>query len=649
MLKPNKVDTFMSWAHRGDLRRLQSSDIKDMNVKDSEGRTALMWAALSDRVKVVQHLIKHKADPDLVSKDNQTALTVAAGNGYLDLFTSLSGSADHDSALCLAAGMGHLKFVATLLKFGKASDLNGAIQAAASDDHLHVVKFLIKDHQKNSDILHTALHTAVINGKLKVVKYLIPLLTDPLNTIVCDCHFSLLHLAAENGELAMVQYLVEDLHFDMELKADAGNTALHIAVTSKHADVILYLHKAGANLEAKKINGCTALHSACVTGNMEMLQVLESCGANVKAQDNEGCTPLHGAAFGGFLPIVSRLVENLGADVMARSLDGSTPIHAAVANNSVDVIVYLQHKADLQATDDNGSTPIFTAVREGKWESLTCLLEKCGVDLHGVDREGWTLLHVAASKGRLDMVQYLLAMGISPNVKDNLGFTALYYSAFHNQAMCAALLQSRTTVQEFGGLTPVQIAAANGHVPVLEVLVTADNIDLQTEHGFTALMAAAMNGRRDAVRFLAIHGAQLELGSATGFTALHLASENGHWPVVKVLLRECEVSVEPLTVQKCTPLMCATQNKHIKIAKKLVKRFGADPKRDSECGTAAMMARHAAQSDESMLPFAEWLDRECEYCGKWGHYRCDGCEQVYYCDKECQKMDWRDHKPDCKK
>jgi ankyrin repeat protein len=590
-------------------------------------------------VAVTDYLLKHKADPNLVSKDNQTALTVAAGNGYLGLFHALSMSTDHDAPLCIAAGMGHIKFVAALLKFGKATDLNGAIQAAASDDHLHVVKLLLRD--ANHHLTHTALHTAVINGKLKVAKYLIPRVADPLTTIVCDCHFGLLHLAAENGELPMVKYLVEDLHFDLELKADAGNTALHIAVTSKQADIVLYLHKAGANLEAQKTNGCTAMHSACVTGNMDMVRVLASCGANLKAQDNEGCTPLHGAAFGGFLPIVIFLVHDLKADVTARSFDGSSPMHAAVANNCVDVIRFLYAKVDLSAVDSHGSTAIFTSVREGKWDSLKCLLEVCGSDLHATDHAGWTLLHLAACKGRLDMVQYLVDRGISPNAKDQLGFTPLYYSAFHNQPACADFLQLRTSADEFGGLTPVQIAAANGHVPVLEVLVTAANIDLQTEHGFTAVMAAAMNGRRDAVRFLAIQGCNLELSTETGFTALHLACENGHFKVVKTLVRECGVAVEPLTIQQCTPLMCATQNKHVQVCKWLVARCGADPQRDSDCGSAALMAHQAAKKDADLLAFAHWLDRECAYCGKWAHYRC--CD-VYYCDKKCQKADRKVHK-----
>lgn len=29
--------------------------------------------------------------------------------------------------------------------------------------------------------------------------------------------------------------------------------------------------------------------------------------------------------------------------------------------------------------------------------------------------------------------------------------------------------------------------------------------------------------------------------------------------------------------------------------------------------------------------------------------KCSGCEKVYYCNAECQKKDWSNHKKECKK
>jgi serine/threonine-protein phosphatase 6 regulatory ankyrin repeat subunit B len=380
---------------------------------------------------------------------------------------------------------------------------------------------------------------------------------------------------------------------------------------------------------------------------MDMVLVLESAQADVEARDNQGCSPLHGAAFGGFLEITVHLIERMGANPMAVAWDGSTALHAATATGRLDVIRYLSGKVDVNAANQDGSPPTFTAVREGHFDALRCLLEDCQADPQATDCEGWTLLHVAASKGKLEMVEYLLQRGLSPDAKDSAGFTALYYAAFHNQPHCAQHLQGLTAATEFGGLTPVQIAAANGHVPVLKVLATCDNMDLQTEHGFTAVMAASMNGKVEAVKFLASRGARLDLSTNSAFTALHLASENGHLAVVKFLVRKCKVRVDPLTMQQCTPLMCATQSKHVAVIKWLVRHAGAKPRTGSQCGSALDMAIKAAQTEPVMERVVQWLERECGQCQEWGRKRCDGCHRVYYCNKECQKLHWKQHAKFC--
>ena len=39
----------------------------------------------------------------------------------------------------------------------------------------------------------------------------------------------------------------------------------------------------------------------------------------------------------------------------------------------------------------------------------------------------------------------------------------------------------------------------------------------------------------------------------------------------------------------------------------------------------------------------------CTLCQKSASSRCSGCNLSYYCSKECQKSDWKDHKPECKR
>jgi len=41
-------------------------------------------------------------------------------------------------------------------------------------------------------------------------------------------------------------------------------------------------------------------------------------------------------------------------------------------------------------------------------------------------------------------------------------------------------------------------------------------------------------------------------------------------------------------------------------------------------------------------------DVGCVICGKAGAAKCSGCQTVSYCGKECQRIDWKRHKPACR-
>ena len=38
----------------------------------------------------------------------------------------------------------------------------------------------------------------------------------------------------------------------------------------------------------------------------------------------------------------------------------------------------------------------------------------------------------------------------------------------------------------------------------------------------------------------------------------------------------------------------------------------------------------------------------CPACGKIATTKCTGCKLVYYCNRNCQKKDWKLHKSSCK-
>jgi len=46
--------------------------------------------------------------------------------------------------------------------------------------------------------------------------------------------------------------------------------------------------------------------------------------------------------------------------------------------------------------------------------------------------------------------------------------------------------------------------------------------------------------------------------------------------------------------------------------------------------------------------FEEFMDDpKCGVCGELATQRCSKCKQVWYCSRDCQLREWKDHKPIC--
>lgn len=57
----------------------------DMNVKNEEGNTVLMWAVDIEQKDEVELLLTNSADVNLRDKDGNTAFILAANNGHKDI------------------------------------------------------------------------------------------------------------------------------------------------------------------------------------------------------------------------------------------------------------------------------------------------------------------------------------------------------------------------------------------------------------------------------------------------------------------------------------------------------------------------------------------------------------------------------------
>lgn len=182
-------------------------------------------------------------------------------------------------------------------------------------------------------------------------------------------------LAANSHNAHIVRYLLTEYSsvIDVNCKGDVGQHVVGIyrspAITHKlHID----------------FGGVTALWAACRRGNREIAQLLLRAGADVNAVTTEvtiNSTPMEISAFNGHTELME-LLYSYGADVNMRDGQECSPLMAAsIANHTNAVIFLLEH----------------------------------GADVNQKNTKGYTVFHVAAANGSLNVIRVLLRKGFSPS------------------------------------------------------------------------------------------------------------------------------------------------------------------------------------------------------------------------------------------
>jgi ankyrin repeat protein len=134
-----------------------------------------------------------------------------------------------------------------------------------------------------------------------------------------------LHLAARTGKVSCCSTLVEG-GADVNPVDDNLFTPLHSAADVDSADVIRYLVKRGADIDARTARGASPLLVAS-SGCMNALSALAELGANLELLDDFGSTALHLAAMQGNLAVVRALVAKGAAFKTSTHDDHCTALH----------------------------------------------------------------------------------------------------------------------------------------------------------------------------------------------------------------------------------------------------------------------------------------------------------------------------------
>ncbi|KAG0483711.1 hypothetical protein HPP92_011795 [Vanilla planifolia] len=193
-----------------------------------------------------------------------------------------------------------------------------------------------------------------------------------------------------------------------------------------------------------------------------------------------------------------------------------------------------------------GSAVLSRLVADGDMVKVREVLEFSDREWHSadsVDARGQTLLHLAISRGRADLVQLILEFDANVNATNLAGRSALEAAAAVGEVLIAELLLARgasTRRSQGSNWGPLHHSAAAGHLELLQLLLLHGAApDLPAADGLTALHLAAEERRKECVATLLSAGALAEArGGAAGYTALHVAASTGDEATARLLVEK---------------------------------------------------------------------------------------------------------------
>ncbi|PSN32377.1 hypothetical protein C0J52_24900 [Blattella germanica] len=262
-------------GHIGIVKLLLCRQKESVNMCNNRGDTSLHVAAGKGHLKIMNWLVKFKADPDIPNNQGDRPLHTAAFWGCLEAVAFL------------------LKLKKTDVNLKSKIDVDACNKFKNTALHIAVEQGHKKIH--NADVracnasLDMPVHIASRLGHVNIISCLLQggTLTD-YNKEGYMPH----HIAALEGNLQVLQKLIQ-LKACYEDRDRRENTMLSLAVKNNHLHIVEWLIEQGAkcNTFNKKLR--TPLHLAAGAGNMEIVKCLLKGGADLEVCDKNGCTPLN--------------------------------------------------------------------------------------------------------------------------------------------------------------------------------------------------------------------------------------------------------------------------------------------------------------------------------------------------------------------
>ncbi len=326
-----------------------------VNMTDPYGYNALMLMASKGYAEAVRVLLEEGADPKMLSKNDARLTALHSAVNAIDLTNN------------------GIEIIKSLLKYGA----DPAVANQLGNTAIHELRN-VKDLQKRFEALTIMLDTptANINQQNKSGD-------------------TLLHMAVLDGQKDFIYQMMNNPSIwssvDQSIRNKRGQTAADLARDFKVGldDGINELFNKNTKIVGQ--------------------------GGRVTEVDDKGRTGLMLAMNRNDTAFAKQQIAG-GSDVNARAKNGSTPIHYAVRapKGTVDFVKMIidTKKADLNAINSYGETPLLqlynnVSLKTADRAQIARMLIENGANRDLKDKDGNTLLHIAALVGDVAMIDFL--------------------------------------------------------------------------------------------------------------------------------------------------------------------------------------------------------------------------------------------------
>ena len=399
-----------------------------------------------------------------------------------------------------------------------------------------------------------------------------------------------MNYACRSGKLEIVTDLLKN-GFDVNSGDIANNTALHHAASTGKVEIVKKLLENGASPYLANKFHFTPLHVASLNGHRQVVKEFLNQNIYINFEMNVGEDALELAARKGHLEIVKELLnagvaayKKVDEDHMFSRFPALSNLPSKLSDDHIEIVVEILKRHPY---------PLHEAVYQIGLPEVNIIIRKLiqsGISPNLQDKEGDTALHAAIiDDGNFQAFVEFLKHAVNIEIRNNDINTPLQIAVRDNKNEFAEELLKHGAnpncheISEFGVKdTLLHIACRNENVLLVKILLkygtNVNGLDHNNKSPLhSALMLDGSESRNEIIKELLENGANVDIKTTDNETALHYAADQDEIPedLFQYILKQCQDLNAKSSEDELTALHLASEAGYESFVKTLL-NHGAD-------------------------------------------------------------------------